>query len=84
MEMSPALSEGVPHLPLEPTSPVPMSQELASPRTSGHRVGESHLAPAGGSALWQQIEAGGRCHCCPDFFSFWKLKLVRLFSFLCF
>lgn len=78
-------SRGVPPLPQEPTSPVLVSQGLASPRTAGHRVGSRATWPwQAGSELWQQIEAGGRCHCCPDFFSFWKLKLVRLFSFLCF
>lgn len=38
--------------------------------------------PCRQSGLWHQT--GGQCHCCPNFFSFWKLKLVRLFSFLCF
>lgn len=43
----PQLCQGVP-LPLEPTSPVPMSGSLdlgACPRTAGHRVDKSHLAP---------------------------------------
>lgn len=54
-------------------------------RTAGHREARGPPGPGRqGSELQQQMEAGGQCHCCPDFFSFWKLKLVRLFSFLCF
>lgn len=69
----------------EPTDPVPVNQELVSPKHGRARGGLwGHLVLAGSSKLWQQIEAGGQRHCCPDFFSFWKLKLVRLFSFLCF
>lgn len=79
MGMSPAPFQGV-----LPTIPVPVSQGLASPgdcRTQGGlRGGRAWQA---GSGL-RQMAAGGRRHCCPDFFSFWKLKLVRLFSFLCF
>lgn len=80
MEMSPAPFQGV-----LPTIPVPVSQGLASPpRTAGHRAGSgADWAWQAGSGL-RQMAAGGRHHCCPDFFSFWKLKLVRLFSFLCF
>lgn len=80
MEMSPAPFQGV-----LPTIPVPVSQGLASPRgpqDTGRAPGRTGPWQAG-SGL-RQMAAGGRCHCCPDFFSFWKLKLVRLFSFLCF
>lgn len=53
-------------------------------RTAGHRAGSRATWPWQAGSELRQMAAGGRCHCCPDFFSFWKLKLVRLFSFLCF
>lgn len=68
-----------------PPSPVPVCRGWP-PREDCRTQGGSRATGPGqaGSELWQQMEAGGQCHCCPDFFSFWKLKLVRLFSFLCF
>lgn len=75
----------VPPFPPEPTSPVPVSQGLASPQDCRTQGGARATWPRqAGSKLRPQIEAGRQHHCCPDFFSFWKLKLVRLFSFLCF
>lgn len=56
----------------------PVSWGAASPKDSGTWGGRA------GTERRQQTEAGGPCHCCTDFFSLWKLKLVRLFSFLCF
>lgn len=81
----PSSVRGSAPLPLEPTSPVPMSREPGPRSVSEDRRtqgGQKPPGPAGGSELRQQTEAAGSRHCCPDFFSFWKLKLVRLFSFL--
>lgn len=61
------------NLPLEPSSLCCRSRQY---RVLG--TGPPGLAGSLGVAHWRQS------HCCPDFFSFWKLKLVRLFSFLCF
>lgn len=71
-----------------PKAPQPCAREPGaglSPSTAGHGAGLRPTWPwQTGSELRRQIGVGGQCHCCPDFFSFWKLKLVRLFSFLCF
>lgn len=68
-----------------PTSkPSPRAQQhyACEPRHCTMKVDSGATWPCRQAGLQQQI--GGQCHCCPDFFSFWKLKLVRLFSFLCF
>lgn len=64
------------NLPLEPSS---LCLRVSALQDTG---GLRSTWPCRQPGLWHQTR--GQCHCCPDFFSFWKLKLVRLFSFLCF
>lgn len=53
-------------------------------RGAASRPGQWDAGWGPGAGRRQQTQAGGPGHCCTDFFSLWKLKLVRLFSFLCF
>lgn len=75
MAMSPDSRVGL----LNPTSkPLPRAQQ---PYACDNR----HCRMKVDSGVtWLRQQAGDQRYCCPDFFSFWKLKLVRLFSFLCF
>lgn len=53
-------------------------------RGAASRPGQWDAGWGPGAGRRQHTQAGGPGHCCTDFFSLWKLKLVRLFSFLCF